>query len=65
MSNRTYSTNGPECPNCGFTFTPDDGYYYEPRYTKDECPECGCMFSVEVHHSVAWACEPIEAESVD
>jgi hypothetical protein len=53
----SYSTDGPECPKCGFTFTPDESYYYELRYTEDTCQECGCKFSVEVHHSVSWKCE--------
>ena len=56
----TYSTEGPECPACGFTCTPDDSIYYDERnYTKEECQECGQKFSVEVHHSTAWNCEII------
>ncbi len=58
-TDRSYSTAGPQCPHCGFTITPDESIYYEPRYTEEECQECGTKFKVEVHHSVAWACEPI------
>lgn len=55
--NGTYSTDGPECPKCGFTFTPDESHYYdENAYTSDECPQCQTKFSVEVHHSVSWSC---------
>src|SRR5262245_47574360 len=54
---RTYSEEGPSCPRCGFTFTPDESIYYEPRYTEDTCQECGCKFSVEVEHSGSWVCE--------
>ena len=64
MMESSYSTNGPTCPKCGFTFTPDESIYYEPRYTEDECQECGCKFSVEVHHSVSWRCEVIETAQV-
>lgn len=54
----TYSTDGPECPHCGHTFTPDDAIHYdENNYTQDECPRCDKKFKVEVHHSVSWSCE--------
>ena len=56
----SFSTNGPKCPQCGFTFTPDERYYYERGYDKDECQECGCKFKVEVHYSVSWECEAID-----
>lgn len=57
LDNETYSNDGPECPNCGFTFTPDDSYYYDENgYTEDECPDCKAKFKVEVHHSVSWCC---------
>jgi hypothetical protein len=55
-----YSTDGPKCPRCGFTFTPDESIYYEPRYTEDECQECKSKFTVEVHLSVSWRTELIE-----
>ena len=55
----SFSTDGPKCPQCGFTFTPDERYYYERSYDKDECQECGCKFKVEVHHCVSWECEAI------
>lgn len=52
----SYSTDGPECPACGFTFTPDDGAYYSDNYTEDECPDCKAKFTVEVYHSTSWTC---------
>ncbi len=63
---RTYSTDGPQCPHCGRQFTPDEASYYdEMKYTEDECDECGKTFRVEVHHSVAWACEPVNEQSAE
>lgn len=54
---RTYSQDGPECPSCGFTFTPDEGSYYDAdRYTNETCPECKSKFAVEVHHQTSWTC---------
>lgn len=56
----TYCSDGPKCPHCGFTFTPDEAHYYDPSgYTRDTCPECKQGFKVEVHHSVSWECEPL------
>lgn len=58
--NETYSTDGPECPNCGFTFTPDDSIYFdENKYTSDECPDCQTKFTVEVYTSVSWTCSTV------
>jgi rubrerythrin len=54
--NVTYSQSGPECPKCGFTFTPDDGTYYQGSYTDEQCPECETKFKVEVYHSTSWTC---------
>lgn len=63
---RTYSKNGPECPKCGFTLTPDEGCYYdENRYTEETCQECGTAFKVEVFHSTSWTCTVPEPESID
>ena len=59
----TYSHDGPECPHCGFTSTPDEAIYYdENRYNEDTCPECDQKFSVEVHHSVSWTCKAAKPE---
>lgn len=56
----SYSTDGPKCPACGYTFTPDESHYYdEQRYTDDECQDCGCKFKVEVNISTSWSCEEI------
>lgn len=53
----TYSHEGPECPHCGFTFTPDESHYYdENKYTEETCPDCRKVFAVEVCHSVSWTC---------
>lgn len=57
----SYSHDGPECPKCGFTFTPDESHYYdEQRYTDDECQECGCKFKVSVMITTSWECSEIE-----
>jgi hypothetical protein len=57
------SDDGPQCPKCGFTITPDEGLYFDEHcYTEDTCSECGTEFRVEVSHSVSWWCEPIEPE---
>jgi hypothetical protein len=57
----SYSSDGPKCPKCGFTFTPDEGVYYdELRYTEDECQECKCKFKVEVHNSTTWRCVELD-----
>ena len=53
----TYSSDGPECPMCGFTFTPDEPFYFDEKiYTEDECPQCETKFCVEVFHSISWTC---------
>lgn len=58
----SYSHDGPECPRCAFTFTPDEPHYYdEARYTEDECQECGCKFTVSVAITTSWSCEEIVA----
>jgi rRNA maturation protein Nop10 len=61
MPEDTYSHEGPKCPHCGRQFTADEPHYYdEMRYTRDDCDECGKPFSVSVHVSTTWSCEPIE-----
>ena len=60
MSDETYSTEGPKCPNpdCGFQFTVDEAHYYdEMNYTEQDCPDCGETFDVEVYTSTSWTCE--------
>ena len=58
---RTYNTAGPECPYCNHVIAAYEPHYYdESRYEDDECPRCEKKFTVEVSHTVAWACEPIE-----
>jgi transposase-like protein len=66
MKRRTeYSSDGPKCPGCGFTFTPDDTYYYDPLYVEDTCQECGLSFNVEVEHSVCWRTSEKVADGED
>lgn len=61
---RTYSTDGPTCPKCGFTYTPDEAHYYDEfRYTEETCQECECKFSVRVEHSVSWTCKSISEQA--
>lgn len=60
MSDDSYSTEGPKCPNpeCGHQFTADESHYYdESNYTEETCSRCGETFDVEVYHSVSWSCE--------
>ena len=63
--NESYSTEGPECPSCGFTFTPDEPHYFdETGYTEETCQDCGSKFRVEVFHTVSWSCELIEPQPI-
>ncbi len=56
----TYSHGGPECPYCGWQYTPDEPHYYdESNYTEQKCDECGETFKVEVCISTSWTCRPI------
>jgi hypothetical protein len=60
MARETYSSEGPQCPYCDRQYTADEPHYYdETGYTEDECDSCGGKFTVCVHVSVAWSCEPI------
>jgi ribosomal protein L37E len=62
VNRESYSTDGPECPACGFTFTPDEPHYYSDTYTEDECPDCGVKFKIEVYSWTSWSCEEIDAQ---
>ena len=56
-SNTTYSDDGPECPVCGFTITPDEGYYFDPyKFDSFTCDECNTEIAVEVQPSCSWRC---------
>jgi transposase-like protein len=60
MAEQTYSEEGPQCPYCERQYTADDGGYYDvSNYTEEICDQCGKKFSVEVHISTSWTCEPI------
>jgi uncharacterized protein (DUF2225 family) len=51
----TYSTEGPTCPYCTTTITPDDGSYYdEHSLEKLTCPVCDEVFSAAVTLSASW-----------
>ena len=58
-----YSEDGPQCPYCLCTITPDEGLYYDSsRYTEGECPRCDRKFKVEVDTTTSWTsrkCEPV------
>lgn len=65
MSEHTYSTDGPQCPHCGFQITPDDPFYFnESRYLEDECSDCGKKFKVEVYTQTSWTTRPYQSETV-
>lgn len=64
MSKRTYSTDGPQCPHCGFQFAPDEPHYYDDRYSEDECPKCELKFKVEVFTQTSWTTEPSHNETI-
>lgn len=60
MSEETYSTEGPKCPNpaCGRQYTADESHYYdEGDYTEETCASCGETFDVSVYTSTSWTCE--------
>lgn len=64
--NETYSTEGPQCPKCKFTFTADEPHYFDEQgYTDETCPECDSKFKVEVHHSVSWCCELVPVATIN
>ncbi len=49
------STDGPACPHCGNTITPDESFYYsEDRYLEDICEACGKKFRVELNIQHTW-----------
>lgn len=53
----TYSTEGPQCPYCGFQYTADDPIYYDAqRFTEETCDQCDKTFDVEVFTSTTWTC---------
>lgn len=62
----TENDYGPECPYCGFVFTPDDAIYYDRyKYTEETCPECGKQFKVKVDHTTIWICDTIDQPAGD
>lgn len=63
MALKTYSTEGPRCPYCGFQFTPDEPHYFdEMGYTEQDCPDCEKKFSVSVFTQTSWTCVPMAAD---
>jgi hypothetical protein len=57
-----FSTDGPQCPYCLCTITPDEGFYFDANnYTEGECPDCQRKFKVEVHIETSWASRKCEA----
>ena len=59
MAEETYSSEGPQCPHCGFQLTADEPHYHdENNYTEETCPNCEQDFAVEVDHSTIWTCSP-------
>lgn len=53
-------SEGPQCPYCQRQYTADEAYYFdENAYTQETCDECGKTFSVQVHTTTDWICEPM------
>ena len=68
-NDRTYSTDGPECPHCGRQYTPDEPHYFDESGFEIECDgkaadgkDCGKTFKVEVFTQTSWTCRPMGAE---
>lgn len=60
----TVSTEGPQCPYCGYEVTADDSSYFdETGYTRDTCQGCGKEFRVDVFTETTWSCEPLIKEA--
>lgn len=57
----TISTEGPTCPYCRLTITPDEAFFFSDRYSEQECPDCERKFKVEYHRRDSWISKAIEA----
>lgn len=55
----TISNEGPTCPYCQTTITPDEAFYFGDDYAHEECPECGEKFKVEYHRLDSWFSEKL------
>lgn len=67
-TNSALSSEGPECPHCGETICPDEGWWYSEhecgRSGPIDCDGCRKQFTVSVHASYHWTtrkCELVEA----
>jgi transposase-like protein len=55
----SFSTDGPTCPHCKATYTPDEGFYFDQNGYEMECDGCGEKFSVQPDCSWSWVGRPI------
>lgn len=57
----TMNDNGPECPNCGFMFSTEEGQFYpsgsEEYFENEECPECEMKLNISVSTTYTWTIE--------
>jgi hypothetical protein len=60
----TTSSDGPQCPHCLYTATPDDADYYRDSY-ETECGGCGRRFEVVTQCDVTWHCTTIMEKKRD
>ena len=45
--------DGPQCPFCDVTFTPDENFFYNEYGYRLEC-DCGAVFNVQPMCSWTW-----------
>lgn len=56
---RSYNTDGPECPGCGYVWRPDDSHYFNESGFDLECHECGMNIVVSPNVHWSWSCKEI------
>lgn len=54
MDDYKYSSDGPICPYCGNTETPDEAFYYNEDLTEHKCGSCGEEYRVSVYIKTTW-----------
>lgn len=51
---KTFSTNGVECPSCKKLMKPDDSHFYNESGVEMECYHCNASLSVDPYVSWSW-----------